>query len=273
MTGDPFALAEVAAGAIADLTGLDHHDVAVVLGSGLAPAARSIGDPRARVGFADLPGFPSRVAPGQQPEVQSIAVGDRAALVFLGRIHLYEGRTPAEVVHPLRSASSAGCTTFVITNASGAIREGLVPGDLLLISDHLNLTGSSPLVGLSKGQGGRTPFVDLTDAWSPRLREVARAIDPSLGEGVYAQLPGPHFETPAEIRMLRTLGADLVGMSSVLELIAARHLAAEVLGVSVVGNLAAGMAEGTVSAASIVELAASRAERLGTLLRDFLLRL
>lgn len=273
VTADPFAVADAAAAAIRELTGVDRHDVAVVLGSGLASAAESLGEPRARLGFADLPGFPPRVASGQRPEVVSVAVGDRAVIAFLGRLHLYEGRTPAEVAHPLRSASAAGCATFVITNASGGISGGLAPGDLVLISDHLNLTGKSPLTGLSKGRRGRTPFVDLTDAWSPRLRGLARAVDPSLGEGVYAQLPGPHFETPAEIRMLRALGADLVGMSSVIELIAARHLGAEVLGVSVASNLAAGMAPGSVSATSIVETAHSRAERLGTLLRDFLLRL
>jgi len=272
---DPFTRAADAAGAIAASTGRDHHDVAIVLGSGLADAAPALGEPRSRIGFCELPGFPAVVAPGQRPELRSVAVGDLSALVFLGRMHLYEGRTPAEVAHPVRTALATGCSTVVITNAAGGIREGFAPGGFVLISDHLNLTGRSPLTGLSKGQGGRTPFVDLTDAWSHRLREVARKVDRSLEEGVYAQLGGPHFETPAEIRMLRTLGADLVGMSSVIELIAARHLGADVLGVSVVTNLAAGMVveDGAVSAGSIVEVAQSQAGRLGGLIREVLQRL
>lgn len=273
MNGDPFALAAEAAGAIAEMTGRDRHDVAVVLGSGLAEAASSLGERVGRVGFDQLPGFPSGAASGQRPEVWSVTTGDRAALVFLARVHLYEGRTPAEVAHPLRTALSAGCRTVVITNASGGIREDLSPGDLVLISDHLNLTGSSPLAGLAKGHGGRTPFIDLTEAWSPRLRALAREVDLSMTEGVYAQMPGPHFETPAEIRMLRSMGADLVGMSSVLEVIAARHLGAEALGVSVVSNLAAGMAPGSVSATSLVQIASSAAERIGKLVHEVIRRI
>jgi purine-nucleoside phosphorylase len=168
---------------------------------------------------------------------------------------------------------AAGCRTVVITNASGGLRPGLAPGDLVLISDHLNLTGISTLTGLSAGQGNPNVFVDLTDAWSPRLRELALEVDGSLREGVYAQLPGPHFETPAEIRMLRGLGAHLVGMSSVLEAIAARHLDTEVLGLSVVANLGAGMALGSASSTSLVEVARSRAARLGRIVRGVMSRL
>jgi purine-nucleoside phosphorylase len=181
----------------------------------------------------------------------------------------------------------AGCRTIFITNASGGIREDLSPGDFVLIQDHLNLTGRSPLTALPTARSNeqswpsapagarihesgidepRSAFVDMTDAWSLRLRRLAKEADPMLVEGVYAQLPGPHFETPAEIRMLRTLGAHLVGMSSVLEAIAARHLGAELLGVSVVTNLAAGITSGTVSSQSVGEVAKERSEALGLLL-------
>jgi purine-nucleoside phosphorylase len=270
---DPFTYATEASRTLAALTGRAHHDVAVILGSGLSVAAATIGSPTARLGFAQLPGFPAKVPGGQVPEVWSVEVAGRSVLVFLGRLHLYEGHGAGKVAHPVRAALSAGCEVVVLTNASGALRPGLAPGDLVLISDHLNLTGVSPLTGLSKGQGAASPFVDLTDAWAPRLRKLAREVDPTLPEGVYAQMPGPHFETPAEIRMLRALGADLVGMSSVLEAIAARHLGADLLGVSVVSNLAAGISPGGVSSTSLVEVASSRAKYLGEVLREVIARL
>ena len=160
-------------------------------------------------------------------------IGDRRVLVLLGRTHYYEGHGVARVVHGVRTAVAAGCRAVVLTNAAGGLRQGMSVGQPVLISDHLNLTATSPLVGAQ--------FVDLTDLYSPRLRELARVDRPDLEEGVYAALPGPHFETPAEIRMLRTLGADLVGMSTVLEAIAARAAGAEVFGLSLVTNLAAGI--------------------------------
>jgi purine-nucleoside phosphorylase len=152
---------------------------------------------------------------------------------MIGRIHAYEGHDLGLVVHPVRAACAAGAEVVVLTNAAGGLRADHRVGQTVLISDHLNLTARSPLTGAQ--------FVDLVDAYSPRLRALARDIDPSLTEGVYAALPGPHYETPAEIRMLRTLGADLVGMSTVHETIAARAEGAEVLAVSLVTNLAAGM--------------------------------
>jgi purine-nucleoside phosphorylase len=273
MASGPLGEATEAAEALASLTGTARHDVAVILGTGLTTAAEALGEPRARLAFAQLPGFSQSTNAAQRPEVWSVAIGDHPVLVFLGRPHLYEGRTPAEVAHPVRTAVAAGCHTLVITNASGGLRPGLAPGDLVLISDHLNLTGASPLTGLPAGRDDPSAFVDLTDAWSVRLRELALKVDGSLAEGVYAQLRGPHFETPAEIRMLRGLGADLVGMSSVLEAIAARHLGTEVLGLSVVTNLAAGMAPGSVSPTSLVELARSRAPTLGGIVREVVTRL
>ncbi|HUC37395.1 MAG TPA: purine-nucleoside phosphorylase [Acidimicrobiales bacterium] len=273
MNTDPFAAAGEAARRLEALTGVARHEVVVVLGTGLAAASESLGPAVARLEFSQLPGFPAKVTDGQVAEVLSVDVGGRRVLVYCGRLHIYEGHDPSEVAHPVRTAVAAGCTTVVISNASGAIRRGFEPGDLVLVSDHLNLTGLSPLTGLSKGEGGRSPFVDLTDAWAPRLRGLARQVDASIAEGVYAQLPGPHFETPAEIEMLRGLGADLVGMSSVLELIAARHMGAEVLGVSVVTNLAAGMAPASVSSTSLVSVARSSASRLGATVRDVVMRL
>jgi len=271
--GDPFADAAEAADILATLTGVEGHDVAVILGTGLFEAAGCLGTTNEQVPFARLPGFAEEVPGGQLPEVWSTSFAGHNLLVFLGRSHLYQGFSPCEVAHPVRTAMASGCSTVVITNASGSLDENLTPGDLVLVRDHLNLTASSPLTGLAKGQGGRTPFVDLTDAWSPRLRQIARQVDGSLSEGVYAQLPGPNFETPAEIRMLRALGADLVGMSSVIEAIAARHLGADVLGISVVTNPAAGLAPGAVSAISLVELARTRAEPLGSLVREVVSRL
>ncbi len=277
-----FELARRAAQQIREVSAVERHDAAVVLGTGLAGAAESLGAPGTRLAFAQLAGFPKGVAVGQRPEVWSVEIAGKHVLVMRGRPHLYEGHRPAEVVVPVRAAILAGCRTLVLTNASGAIRGGLSPGQLVLISDHLNLTGVSPLTGLEvsdepehtdeAGTAGG-PFVDLVGAWSERLRALARAIDPSLEQGVYAQLPGPHFETPAEIRMLQTLGADLVGMSSAIELIAARHLGAEVLGVSLVSNVAAGIGQAAVSGASVVEVARRSAERLGEVLLELFLRL
>jgi purine-nucleoside phosphorylase len=174
-------------------------------------------------------------------------------LAVLGRTHLYEGRGVAPVVHVIRTAAAAGCRLAVLTNANGSLRPQWPTGTGVLIVDHLNLTGRSPLVGAR--------FVDLTDAWCPRWRERARAVEDSLVEGVYAMLPGPHYQTLAETRALRTVGADVVGMSTVLEAIAARELGMELLGLSVVTTV-----EGTgepVDGEEVVRMAAAAATRLG----------
>ncbi len=178
-----------------------------------------------------------------------------------------------EIAHPVRTAAAAGCHTVIITNASGSLRSEAVPGELVVIADHLNLTGESPLAGLPIGSTHSSPFVDLVDAWSPRLRRLAAKVAPSIGEGVYAQVRGPNFETPAEIRMLRTMGADLVGMSSALEAIAARQVGLEVLGFSLVTNLAAGMAAGEVVPNSLIGVAERRAKDVGRIIGDVILDL
>ena len=255
---DPDALAAEAAVAIRDRTGVDVHDVAVILGSGWTPAVAQLGDPLAVVPMAELPGFTPPTAAGHGGQVLSLHIGDHRVLVFVGRIHAYEGHQLRHVVHPVRAACAAGARTVVLTNAAGGLRDGYAVGQPVLISDHLNLTARSPLVGAQ--------FVDLTDAYSPRLRTLAREIDPSLAEGVYAGLPGPHYETPAEIRMLRTMGADLVGMSTVHEAIAARAAGAQVLAISLVTNLAAGMTGRPLSHDEVLQAGRQSATRMGSLL-------
>jgi purine-nucleoside phosphorylase len=261
----PDALAAEAARAIRDRTGVDEHDVAVILGSGWAPAVAGLGDPVAVVPIAELPGFTAPTAEGHGGQVLSLHVGDHRVLVFVGRIHAYEGHELRHVVHPVRAACAAGVRTMVLTNAAGGLRDDYTVGQPVLISDHLNLTARSPLVGAQ--------FVDLTDAYAPRLRTLAREVDPSLAEGVYAALPGPHYETPAEIRMLRTLGADLVGMSTVHETIAARAAGAQVLAVSLVTNLAAGMTGRPLSHEEVLEAGRQSATRMGSLLSAVIARL
>ena len=258
-------MADEAAVALLARIGADAVDVAVVLGSGWAPAAAELGEPSAVVPMAELPGFTPPSAAGHGGQVLALTVGDKRVLVLLGRIHAYEGHDLRHVVHPVRTACAAGARSVVLTNAAGGLREDHAVGQPVLISDHLNLTARSPLVGAQ--------FVDLVDAYSPRLRALARDVDPSLAEGVYAGLPGPHYETPAEIRMLRTLGADLVGMSTVHETIAARAADAEVLGVSLVTNLAAGMTGEPLTHAEVLEAGRQSATRMGSLLSEVLARL
>jgi purine-nucleoside phosphorylase len=219
-------LVATAAVALADRTGVPRHDAVVVLGSGWDGAADQLGTPVAELGVADLPGFLAPVAPGHRGLARSYDLEGVAVLAYLGRTHLYEGHGPGPVAHPIRVAAAAGARVAVLTNASGGLRDDWPTGTGAVLADHLNLTFVSPLAG--------PEFVDLTDAWSPRLRAAARATDPSLVEAVYAQLRGPSVQTVAETAMLRTLGADLVGMSTVVEAIAARAAGLELLGLSAV---------------------------------------
>jgi purine-nucleoside phosphorylase len=253
-----------AAAVIAERTGVAQHDIAVVLGSGWRPAADVIGEPETEIGLGELPGFVAPSAVGHGGTVRSVKVGDKRALILLGRTHFYEGKGIGPAVHNVRTAAATGAKTVLLTNAAGGLRQGFQVGQPVLISDHLNLTARSPIVGAN--------FVDLTDLYSARLRDIAREIDPSLEEGVYAGLTGPHFETPAEIRMLRTMGADLVGMSTVLEAIAARAAGVEVFGLSLVTNLAAGMTGEPLNHTEVLEAGRAAAEKMGTLLRDLVAR-
>jgi purine-nucleoside phosphorylase len=262
---DPEVAANQAAAAIAERTGVGSHDVAVVLGSGWAPAADELGAPTAVVPVAELPGFTTPTVAGHGGRVMSVQAGGHRVLVFVGRVHAYEGHDLHNVVHPVRTACAAGVRTVVLTNAAGSLRPDFAVGQPVLISDHLNLTARSPLVGAQ--------FVDLVDAYSPRLRAVAREVDAGLVEGVYACLPGPHYETPAEIKMLRTLGADLVGMSTVHETIAARAAGAEVLAVSLVTNPAAGTTERPLIHDQVLAAGHQSATATGSLLAGVISRL
>ena len=259
--------AALAARAADDLTSAlgSGHEVAVVMGSGWAPAADAFGATLASVEIGRLPGFAAPTVRGHGGEVRSVRVGDRKALLFLGRTHLYEGRGVEPVVHGVRTAAAAGVRTVVLTNAAGGLAPDHRVGQAVLISDHLNLTARSPLVGAT--------FVDLTDLYSARLRSLARELDPSLTEGVYAALPGPHYETPAEIRMLRTMGADLVGMSTALEAIAARAAGVEVLGLSMVTNAAAGVTGEKLDHQEVLAAGKAAAGRLGEFLVQLIGRL
>ncbi|MFD9681214.1 purine-nucleoside phosphorylase [Rhodococcus sp. NPDC059969] len=257
-------IAEAAAAALSAMTGSSSPSVAIVLGSGWTDAADVFGDSgadvTAEVSMADLPGFAPPSALGHAGTIRSVRVGNTEVLLLLGRAHAYEGHDLATVVHPVRTAIAAGANTVILTNAAGGIAENYAVGQPVMISDHLNLTARSPLVGAE--------FVDLVDAYSPELRALARSIDPDLAEGVYAGLPGPHYETPAEIRMLRTLGADLVGMSTVHETIAARALGARVLGISMVTNLAAGITGASLDHQEVLVAGKASAARMGVLLRQ-----
>ncbi len=273
MTDDPFAAANESATRVAELTGLRGHDVAVVLGSGWAQAADAIGATHAEVLLTELGGFPPPTVAGHPGTLRSVVVGPVRVLVFLGRTHLYEGHPPATVVHGVRTAIAAGCRVIVLTNAAGGIRDGYKVGEPVLVRDHLNLTGQSPLTGQTPPGGNLSRFVDLSDLYATRLRRIAVEVDPTIAEGIYAALPGPHYETPAEIAMLRTLGADLVGMSTVLEAIAARHLGAEVLAVSLVTNLAAGVGQHGFEHEEVIAVGAATAARMGSLLAKILERI
>ena len=256
-------LAAQAASRLAELTGVAQHDVALVLGSGWLPAVDAIaanmpGAETTEIDVTDLPGFTAAAVVGHSGKIRSIRAGDRSLLVFLSRTHFYEGKGVAAVVHGVRTAAAAGCRASVLTNGCGGLKETWTPGTPVLISDHINLTATSPIEGAN--------FVDLTDLYSPRLRAMCREVDPSLDEGVYVQFPGPHYETPAEIGMVRAIGGHLVGMSTTLEAIAAREAGMEVLGISLVTNLAAGISGEPLDHAEVLEAGKAAASRMGDLL-------
>ncbi|MFW5419688.1 purine-nucleoside phosphorylase [Nocardiopsis sp. CNT-189] len=265
MTTDPTVLARKAADELRNRTGKDAFRAVIVLGSGWGPAAEALGEVQEEFPVTELPGFPAPTVGGHAGTVRSVRAGEADVLVMLGRTHLYEGYGPDAVVHGVRTAVTAGAGTVVLTNAAGGLRPDVPVGSPVLISDHINLTSRSPLRGAE--------FVDLSDTYDPRLRALAKEIDPSLPEGVYAAMPGPHFETPAEIRMLRALGADLVGMSTVLEAIAARALGAPVLGLSLVTNVAAGLAEGPLDHTEVLEEGRRAAAGVGGLLAGVVRRI
>jgi purine-nucleoside phosphorylase len=257
---DPFEVAAAAAAVIAERSGVSRHDVALVLGSGWGQTGDLIGETFATIDNADVPGFAEAAVEGHSSVIRSVAIGDTdsRALVFGTRTHFYEGRGVRSVVHVVRTAAATGCRTIVLTNGCGGLNPAWTPGTPILIRDHLNLTAASPIEGAN--------FVDLTDLYSARLRELAHGVDPDLEQGVYVQFRGPHYETPAEVRMAKVLGGDLVGMSTALEAIAARQSGMEVLGISLVTNLAAGIGDQPLSHDEVLEAGLAAAERCGLLL-------
>jgi purine-nucleoside phosphorylase len=267
---DPFEAARAAATALGQRTGTEKHDVAVVSGSGWTDALSALGDPVAEVSYGDLPGFPPPTVVGHAGAARSIVVEGTKVLLLLGRAHLYEGHPVATVVHGVRTAVSARCGVVVLTNAAGSLRADRPVGGPVLISDQLNLTGHNPLAGPPPPPPLPGRFCDMTEPYSARLRDIAKGVDPTLAEGVYAGLLGPSYETPAEIRMLLAMGADLVGMSTVLETIAARHMGAEVLGITLVTNLAAGLQASPLAHGEVLEAAAEAGPRISALVRGIL---
>ncbi|MEU9023208.1 purine-nucleoside phosphorylase [Actinomadura sp. NPDC048394] len=266
MSNDAFDLARAAADELRARTSIDSFDVALVMGSGWVPAADALGAPDDELPVTLLPGFAPPAVEGHAGKVRIVEVGGHRALVFLGRTHLYEGRGVDAVVHGVRTALAAGAGTVVLTNAAGGLRpEHQRVGDPVLISDHLNLSGANPLTGPT--------FLDMTEAYSARLRALAKEVDPTLSEGVYAAFRGPTYETPAEIRMLRTMGADMIGMSTVLETIAARQGGADVLGISLVTNIAAGLSGEPLDHEEVLAAGRAAAGRMGELLGTVLTKL
>lgn len=259
---DPLQAAIIAASEIAARTGIAAHDVALVMGSGWVGAVDALGTPSYECNAEDITGFFSPAVEGHSGKVRSYEIkdGDRTirALVFLGRTHLYEGKGMEPVVHGVRTAVKAGCKVVILTNACGGINTAFRVGQPVLIRDHISLTAQSPLMGAT--------FVDLTDLYSKRIRAIMKSADSSLQEGVYVHWRGPTYETPAEIHMMRTLGADLVGMSTVPEAIAAHALGAEVLGISLVTNAAAGVTGEKLNHEEVIAAGKAAASSMGELL-------
>lgn len=263
---DPFELARQAAERIAERSGVEAHDIALVLGSGWGEAADLLGETTCTISAADIPGFSAPSVAGHVGTIRSVLLRDgRRALILGARTHFYEGKGVASVVHGVRTAAATGAKIMVLTNGCGGLNPEWKPGTPVLVSDHINLTANSPLEGAT--------FVDLTDLYSERIRNIARSVDPSLEDGVYAQFAGPHYETPAEVRMAKTLGADLVGMSTALEAIAARHAGMEVFGISLVTNLAAGISTAALSHQEVIEAGQAAGPRISRLLADIIGRL
>ena len=259
---DPLQAAAIAASEIASRTGVAAHDVALVMGSGWVGAVDALGTPSYECNAEEITGFFAPAVEGHSGKVRSYEIkdGDRTirALVFLGRTHLYEGKGMEPVVHGVRTAVKAGCKVIILTNACGGINTAFRVGQPVLIRDHISLTAQSPLVGAT--------FVDLTDLYSKRIRTIMKSADSSLQEGVYVHWRGPTYETPAEIHMMRTLGADLVGMSTVPEAIAAHALGAEVLGISLVTNAAAGVTGEKLNHEEVIAAGKAAASSMGELL-------
>lgn len=243
---DPFAIASQAAEQIAELSGIMRHDMALTLGSGWARTADALGETVSTISATEIVGFSAPALAGHVGTIRSVLLPDgRYAMVLGARTHFYESRNVRRVAHGVRTAAASGVKTMILTNGAGGINPDWKPGTPVLISDHINLTGSTPLEGAQ--------FVDMSDLYSSRLREIARALEPELNSGIYCQFSGPQYETPAEIQMAKAIGGSIVGMSTALEAIAARHSGLEVFGISLITNLAAGIQKTPLSHAEVLE--------------------
>ncbi len=265
-----YATAQRAADELRSRCGVDAFDVAVVLGSGWKEASETMGSPLGEVATTDLPGFVKPTVPGHQGRIFALNVGGKSVAMISGRVHLYEGNTAANVAHPVRTAILAGARTVVLTNAAGSIDPDHGPGTVVTIADHLNLTATSPMEGDLPPDGFGSRFVDLSNLYDAEARATIARLAPGTPEGVYAGLRGPHYETPAEIRMLRTMGASLVGMSTVLEAISARHLDARVVGLSLVTNYAAGVSAAPLNHLEVLDAGRDAARGLSDLMATLL---
>jgi len=261
-----------AAAFIADATGFPTHDAALVLGSGLGDYAASLPDAIV-IPYADIPGFPVPQVVGHGGSLISAPVADGRILVLSGRVHTYEGWSMDEVVFGVRTVIASGAKRVMLTNAAGGVNAAYSPGDLVIIDDHLNLTGRNPLLGPNDDRLGPR-FPDMSTVYTPRLRWELADVFTGIGipplEGTYAWFLGPTYETPAEVQMAKTMGADLVGMSTVPEAIAARHMGAEVAGISLVTNLAAGISPTPLSHDEVTETAANAKETFTAVLDAYL---
>ncbi|MFJ4174539.1 purine-nucleoside phosphorylase [Microbacterium sp. NPDC089696] len=245
-TANPFEVAAAAAADIARLSGVEKHDIALTLGSGWGKAADLLGETTATIPATEVTGFSKPALEGHVGTLRSIRTPDGKNVLVIGaRTHYYENHGVRRVVHSVRTAAATGARIMVLTNGAGGVRETWTPGQPVLISDHINLTADSPLEGAT--------FIDLTDLYASRLRDIARTVDPSLDEGVYTQFRGPHYETPAEVQMAKHMGGHIVGMSTALEAIAAREAGMEILGFSLITNLAAGIQKTPLSHAEVIE--------------------
>ncbi len=256
---DPFDVARTAAAQIAERTGVDRHEIAVTLGSGWGDSAHLIGETTATISACEIDGFSAPAVAGHAGAITSIELPTgKRVLVMSARTHYYEGHGVRRVVHGVRTAAAAGARIMVLTNGAGSTKKDWAPGRPVLIADHINLTANSPVEGAT--------FVDLTDLYSRRLRDLARSVDSTLAEGVYTQFRGPHYETPAEVRMAALLGGDLVGMSTALEAIAARQSGMEILGLSLVTNFAAGIQPTALHHSDVLEAGAAAGPSISSLL-------
>jgi purine-nucleoside phosphorylase len=263
---DPFDIARIAASEIAERTGVERHDIALTLGSGWAKAADLIGETTATIPAFEITGFSKPALEGHVGTLRSVLLpGGKRALVIGARTHYYEGHGVRRVVHSVRTAAATGVSTMILTNGAGGIRETWKPGTPVLISDHINFTADSPLEGAT--------FVDLTDLYSVRLRDIARSVHPGLDEGVYCQFRGPNYETPAEVQMAKAVGGHIVGMSTALEAIAARQAGMELLGMSLITNMAAGIQKTALSHEEVIQAGKDAESTIGALLAAIVVKL